>query len=177
MANTTSITKLASHIPGFDHVADGGLPLGRTTLVCGSAGSAKTILAAQFLAEGIRHTGESGVFVTFEESAEDVRVNMSGFGWDIAAWEAQGLWAFVDASPEPSHETVIVGDYDLGALLARIEYAVSRVGAHRLSMDSLGAIFTQFTDSATVRREMFRIATALKRLGLTALLTAERTAE
>ncbi len=177
MANITSITKLPSHIPGFDHVADGGLPLGRTTLVCGSAGSAKTILAAQFLAEGIRHGGESGVFVTFEESAEDVRVNMSGFGWDIAAWEAQGLWAFVDASPDPAYETVIVGDYDLGALLARIEHAVSQVGAHRLSMDSLGAIFTQFTDSATVRREMFRIATALKRLGLTALLTAERTAE
>lgn len=177
MTETQSITKLPSHIPGFDHVADGGLPMGRTTLVCGSAGSAKTILAAQFLAEGIRCAGEPGVFVTFEESAEDVRLNMSGFGWNIAAWEAEGLWAFVDASPEPAHEAVIVGDYDLGALLARIEHAVSRVGAHRLSMDSLGAIFTQFTDSATVRREMFRIATALKRLGLTALLTAERTAE
>ena len=60
MANITPIAKLPIHIPGFDHVADGGLPLGRTTLVCGTAGSAKTILAAQFLAEGIRHAGESG---------------------------------------------------------------------------------------------------------------------
>jgi circadian clock protein KaiC len=177
MTNIKSITKLPSHIPGFDHVADGGLPSGRTTLVCGTAGSAKTVLAAQFLAEGIRHAGEAGVFVTFEESPEDVRLNMRGFGWDIAAWEAEGRWAFVDASPEPANEPVIVGDYDLGALLARIEHAVSRVGARRLSMDSLGAIFTQFTEGTTVRREMFRIAIALKRLGLTALLTAERTAE
>jgi circadian clock protein KaiC len=177
IADNRTITKLPTHIPGFDHVADGGLPMGRTTLVCGTAGSAKTILAAQFLAEGIRHGGQSGVFVTFEESANDVRLNMLGFGWDVAAWEAQGLWAFVDASPIPDSESVVTGDYDLGALLARIEHAVKRVGARRLSMDSLGAIFTQFTDSATVRREMFRIAIALKRLGLTALLTAERTAE
>jgi circadian clock protein KaiC len=177
MNSPNVIQKLPTHISGFDHIADGGLPLGRTTLISGTAGSSKTVFAAQFLAEGIRAAGESGVFVTFEESAADLRRNMLSFGWDIAAWEKAGQWAFVDASPDPAHEAVVVGDYDLGALLARIESAVAKVGAKRLSMDSLGAIFTQFTDSGTVRRELFRIAVALKRLGVTAVLTAERTQE
>lgn len=177
MNPTSSITKLPTWIPGFDHVAVGGLPLGRTTLVSGTAGSAKTVFAAQFLAEGIQHANESGVFVTFEESADDIRHNMRNFGWDIAGWESQRKWAFVDASPDPAHETIIVGDYDLGALLARIENAVTRVGAKRLAMDSLGAIFSQLTESAIVRREMFRISTVLKKLLVTSVLTAERTDE
>jgi len=177
MSDSSAIDKLVTHIPGFDHVADGGLPLGRTTLVSGTAGSAKTALATQFLAAGICRAGHSGVFVTFEETAEDIRRNMRSFGWDITAWEREGRWAFVDASPEPAHEALVVGDYDLGALLARIEGAVARVGATRLSMDSVGAIFTQFADGATVRRELFRISVALKKLGVTSLLTAERTAE
>lgn len=175
--NHHSIEKLETHIEGFDLIALGGLPKGRTTLVSGTAGSAKTVLAAQYLAEGIAEADEKGVFVTFEETPGDIRTNMLGFGWDIQRWEDEGLWAFVDASPQPEQETEIVGEYDLGALLARIEHAVVKVGAERLSMDSLGAIFTQFTDSATVRRELLRIATALKGLSVTSLMTSERTAE
>ena len=177
MNDSINIYKLATGIPGFDHMASGGLPLGRTTLVSGTAGSAKTVLAAQFLAEGLTKANESGVFVTFEESATDLRRNMINFGWDIAQWEKEGRWAFVDASPEPGQDVIFSGSYDLGALLARIENAVKQTGAKRLSMDSLGAVFTQFIDSATVRRELFRISTALKKLGVTSLLTAERTEE
>jgi circadian clock protein KaiC len=169
--------KLPTLIPGFDHIAYGGLPRGRTTLVSGSAGSSKTVLAAQFLAAGIRECNEAGVFVTFEEPADDIRRNMRSFGWDIPGWERAGKWAFVDASPVPEHEPLVTGDYDLGALLARIEDAVRRTQATRLSMDSLGAIFTQFADRSTVRRELFRIASALKRMGVTAVMTAERTHE
>ncbi len=177
MNDPMNIYKLATGIPGFDHIAVGGIPLGRTTLVSGTAGSAKTVLAAQFLAEGLTKADESGVFVTFEESATDLRRNMINFGWDIAQWEKEGRWAFVDASPEPGQDVTFSGSYDLGGLLARIENAVKKTGAKRLSMDSLGAVFTQFTDSATVRRELFRISTALKKLGVTSLLTAERTEE
>lgn len=131
----------------------------------GTAGSAKTVLAAQFLAAGIINAGQTGVFVTFEETNADIRRNMLSFGWDIAAWEREGKWAFVDASPELDQESLVSGDFDLGALLARIEYAVQRVKATRVSLDSLGAIFTQFSESATVRRELLRVASALKRMG------------
>ncbi|MFC1543215.1 circadian clock protein KaiC [Candidatus Neomarinimicrobiota bacterium] len=174
---SVAIKKLETGIPGFDLISNGGLPEGRTTLVSGTSGCAKTVMACQFLAEGITRAGENGVFVTFEESPQDIRRNMLGFNWDIQSWETGGQWAFVDASPEPEQEMVLTGDFDLGALLARMEHAVKKVGAKRVSMDSLGAIFTQFSDSAIVRRELFRIASALKKMGVTAIMTAERSQE
>jgi len=171
------IEKLPTHIPGFELISLGGLPCGRTTLISGTAGSAKTVFASQFLAEGIRQGNEGGVFVTFEEGTNDIRRNMLGFGWDIQQWEKEGKWAFVDASPQPGTEPIVIGEYDLGALLARIENAVRRVDARRVSLDSLGAIFTQFTDNNTLRRELFRVVSALKAMGVTAVITAERTEE
>jgi circadian clock protein KaiC len=177
MKKQLSIEKLKTGLPGFEVIANGGLPKGRTTLIAGTAGSAKTVFAAQFLAEGITQAGENGVFITFEEAPTDIRMNMRGFGWDIQRWEAAGKWAFVDASPQPGEETLVTGPYDLGALLARTEFAVQRVGARRVSMDSLGAIFTRFADSATVCSELFRIASALREKDVTAIITAERTEE
>jgi circadian clock protein KaiC len=171
------LAKAPTGIGGFDTLAYGGLPTGRTTLVAGSSGSGKTVFAAQFLARGIQEHGEPGVLVTFEEPPADIRANMVSFGWEIAAWEEQGLWAFVDASPDPEIEQVEAGEYDLGGLLARIKAAVERVGARRLAIDSLGAIFSQFQDAAIVRNELFRMAHSARNLGVTAVMTAERTEE
>ena len=171
------IEKLPTGITGFDQISYGGLPRGRATLVSGTAGSAKTVFVTQFLAEGIRQRGEHGVFVTFEETPDDIRSNMISLGWDIPQWEAAGQWAFVDVSPEPDMDSIFTGNYDLGALVARIEHATRKVGAKRLAMDSIGSIFTQFTDAAIVRREMLRVALGLKKLGVTSLITAERVTE
>jgi len=171
------VQKLSTGITSFDVVAKGGLPKNRTTLISGTAGSGKTVFAVQFLAAGITDLDEHGVFVTFEESADDIRQNMRSFGWDLAQWEREGRLAFVDASPDPMVETVVSGSFDLGALLARVEYAVKKVGAKRVSVDSLGAMFSQFSDQSIVRRELFRIASALKSMNVTALMTAERTEE
>jgi circadian clock protein KaiC len=175
MSGTDGVRKLPTGIETFDMIAEGGLPRNRTTLVSGTAGSGKTVFAMQFLAAGIRDAGENGVFVTFEESPSDIRQNMRSFGWDLATWEEEGRLAMVDASPEPGEEVIETGDFDLGALLARVEGAIRRVGAKRVSVDSLGAIFSQFSDQSIVRRELFRIASALKNMGVTAVLTAERT--
>src|SRR5687767_15786086 len=135
----SSVEKLPTGILTFDVIARGGLPKGRTTLVSGTAGSGKTVFAMQFLAAGIRDAGEAGVFVTFEESAADIRANMESCGWDLAGWERDGRLVFVDASPDPGVEIIESGSYDLGALLARVEYAVRKVGAKRVSVDSVGA--------------------------------------
>ena len=175
--NIETIEKLETGIPGFDLITLGGLPKGRTTLVTGTAGSAKTVVAVQFLAEEIKSDGGSGVFVTFEESPEDIRNNMTGLGWDIRAWEEEGRWAFVDASLNPDREEVVSGPFDFSALVARMEHAIKRVGARRVAMDSLGAVFTQYEDRSIVRRELFRLASTLKQIGVTAVLTAERTEE
>jgi circadian clock protein KaiC len=171
--NHPAVEKLRTGISSLDIIAKGGLPKNRTTLISGTAGSGKTVFAVHFLAAGIE-LGEPGVFVTFEESAADVRKNMQSFGWDLAQWEEEGKLAFVDASPDPQIDTVESGEFDLGALVARIQNAVSKVKATRVSVDSLGAVFSQFEDQAMVRGELFRIASALKGMGVTAVLTAER---
>jgi circadian clock protein KaiC len=171
------IEKLQTGIPGFELISQGGLPKGRTTLAAGTAGSAKTVMAAQFLAEGIKTAGDKGVFVTFEELPVDICNNMKSLGWDIKKWEDEGKWAFVDASREPEQEEIIAGNFDFQALLVRIEHAIKKIGARRVAMDSLGAIFAQYENNAIVRREMLRLSTALKKAGVTTLITAERTEE
>jgi circadian clock protein KaiC len=170
----TSVEKMATGISSFDVIAKGGLPRNRTTLISGTAGSGKTIFAVQFLAAGIE-AGSPGVFVTFEEAASDIRQNMLSFGWDLEKWEAEGKLAFVDASPDTSVDTIEAGTFDLGALLARVQHAVRKVKAERVAVDSLGAVFSQFSDQSIVRSELFRIASALKSMDVTAVLTAERT--
>ena len=167
------VEKLPTGIASFDMIAEGGLPRSRTTLLSGTAGSGKTVFAVQFLAAGIA-AGEPGVFVTFEEPPRDIRQNMRSFGWNLEQWEQDGSLALVDASPDPDVEVIESGSFDLGALLARVEAAVRRVGAKRVSIDSLGAMFSQFSDQSLVRRELFRIASALKQMGVTAVMTAER---
>src|SRR4051812_47630487 len=118
--NQAVLEKLPTGISSFDVIAKGGLPKNRTTLLSGTAGSGKTVFAMQFLTAGISEAAENGVFVTFEESAHDIRMNMRGFGWDIERLEREGKLAFVDASPDPLIETVESGAFDLGALLARV---------------------------------------------------------
>ncbi|MBK1726006.1 circadian clock protein KaiC [Halorhodospira neutriphila] len=171
-----AVEKLPTGIPGFDAVANGGLPAGRATLVAGTPGSAKTVLAGQFLATGIE-AGAAGVFVTCEESPADLRRNLSAFGWPIAAWEASGRWRFVDASPAIDVDALEAGSYDLGGLVARIRHAVEQSGAQRLAIDSLAALFSRFPDARQVRWDLYRIASQLKALGVTAVMTAERDAE
>jgi circadian clock protein KaiC len=174
--NLATVDKLETGIPGLDLISEGGFPRGRATLIAGTAGSAKTVFASHFLAAGVER-GEPGVFVTFEDPVEAIRMSMASFGWDIPAWEREGKWAFVDASPDPDAAVTVVGDFDLSALLARIENAVRRVGAVRVSLDSLNALYVQFKDHALLRAELFRITSTLKRMGVTLVFTGERTEE
>lgn len=176
VAGRNEIERIPTGISGFDQVALGGLPAGRSTLVTGTTGSGKTLFAVEFLARGIRGFDEAGVFVTFEETPTDIRRNASSLGFPIERWEAEGRWAFVAASADVE-EASTVGSYDFNALVARIEHAVRQIGARRVSLDSLGAIFTRFSDVGIVRHELFRIASSLEALGVTSVLTAERAVE
>jgi circadian clock protein KaiC len=151
------VEKIITGIPGFDILSEGGLPVGRVTLVVGTAGAGKTVFASQYLAEGIKR-GENGVFVTFEESPQRIRKNMRGFGWDIRQWEEEGKWVFVDASGQPGEKPLISGEYDFNSLVARIKYAINQVNAVRVSIDCLSAIFTYFSDKAHMRNDLFMIA-------------------
>jgi circadian clock protein KaiC len=172
-----SLKKLETGNASFDHISHGGLPAGRSTLVAGSSGSAKTLFAAQFLAYGIEKFNQPGIFVTFEEQVDDIRKNLKSFNWDIDTWEKEGKWIFLDASPK--EEIVIaVGDFDLSAFRVRLERAVTKYQAQRVAIDSIGSIFTQFHEEMrTIRRELVQVAMTLSRLGATSIITAERTEE
>ncbi|UMZ74474.1 circadian clock protein KaiC [Natranaerofaba carboxydovora] len=175
-SNKNSLPKVETGVPGFDLICLGGIPRGRTTLVSGTAGSAKTVFGAQFLVGGIE-IGEAGVFVTFEETPEDIKANLKSFNWDVEKWEEDNKWVFVDGSPSPEEELNFTGEFDLEALLARIKHAVKKVDAKRVTLDSLGSIFYHFEDASLVRHEIYKIAYTLKKMGVTAVLTAERSAE
>ena len=177
MTDLGPIARLATGINGFDQIALGGLPAGRTTLVSGTTGSGKTLFALEFLARGILQFGEPGIFVTFEEKPDDIRRNCASLGFGIADWEREGLWAFVDASADDDADQPVVGSYDFSALVARIEHAARRIGAKRLSVDSLGTIFSRFADRAIVGIEVRRIATSLDGMGVTSVITGERSRE
>lgn len=167
---------LPTGIPGFDLIASGGVPLDRMLLISGTAGAGKTIFATQFLVEGIRQMAEPCVFVTLEETPDDLRASMRSLGWDPAPMEANGQLLFIDGSPQVDEETLI-GDYDLGGLLARIEAAIRRVGAKRLALDAVTALFARFPDRARVRAELFRINRAIRAMGVTSVITSERAAD
>jgi len=168
--------RLVTGISGFDQIALGGLPSGRTTLVTGSTGSGKTLFAVEFLARGILRAGEPGVFVTFEETPDDLRRNWASLGFPVRQWEREGKWAFVDASAG-FQEAPVIGSYDFGALAARIGHAARQVSAARISVDSLDAVFTRFAGAALVRHELARIAGTLEDAGVTSVITAERAGE
>jgi circadian clock protein KaiC len=171
------LAKVKTGINGFDDISFGGLPKGRSTLISGTSGSGKTIFATQFLYEGINQFNEPGVFVTFEEKTLDLKHNVRSFGWDLADLEKQDQWRFIDASIAFENETKVIGEYDLEGLMIRMLDAVKEIKAKRIVLDSIGSLFHYFEDPSTIRRELFKILSTLKKKNLVVLLTSERLEE
>ncbi len=169
--------KVPTGISGFDKIAHGGLPKGRATLVSGTAGSGKTIMAVQYLQAGLEQFDESGVLVTFEEEPEDMVANVAAFGWDMNQHIRNKRLIIIDGTPNSDEVVFESGQFDLSALMARIETAVKRINAKRVSLDAVSALFPQFTDFHIIRRELHRIVHGLRHMGVTTIVTMERTEE
>jgi circadian clock protein KaiC len=170
------VQKIRTVIEGFDDISHGGLPAGRTTLVSGTSGTGKTLLAVQFLHNGILHFDEPGIFITFEETAADIIKNAVSFGWDLQKLIDDGKLFILDASPDPEGQEV-VGNFDFSALIERIQYAVQKYKARRVSVDSVTALFQQYDSASVVRREILRLTSRLKQIGVTTVITTERLEE
>jgi circadian clock protein KaiC len=170
------VQKIRTMIEGFDDISHGGLPIGRTTLVSGTSGTGKTLFAVQFLYDGIKYFDEAGVFVTFEEAPNDIIKNAASFGWDLQKLINEGKLFILDASPDPEGQE-IVGNFDLSALIERIQYAIRKYKAKRVSIDSITAVFQQYDAVSVVRREIFRLVARLKLIGVTTIMTTERVEE
>ncbi len=167
------VQKIRTMIEGFDDISHGGLPVARTTVVSGTSGTGKTLIAVQFLYNGIVNFNESGIFVTFEESPGDIIKNAYSFGWDLQKLVDEGKLFILDASPDPEGQDV-VGNFDLSAIIERIQYAVRKYKAKRVSIDSVTALFQQYDAASIVRREIFRLVARLKQVGVTTIMTTER---
>lgn len=172
----TGVEKIRTMIEGFDDISHGGLPVGRTTLFSGTSGTGKTLFSLQFLYNGITYFDEPGVFVTFEESPSDIIKNAGIFGWDLPRLISEGKLFILDASPDPEGQDV-VGNFDLSALIERLQYAIIKFKAKRVSIDSVTAVFQQYEAGGVVRREIFRLVARLKQLSVTTIITTERTEE
>ena len=174
--NPLGVQKIHTMIEGFDDISHGGLPAGRTTILSGTSGTGKTMLAVQFVYNGIQYFDEPGIFVTFEESPADIIKNAHSFGWDLQKSIDDGKLFILDASPDPEGQEV-VGSFDLSALIERIQYAFFKYKAKRVSIDSVTAIFQQYDAASVVRREIFRLVARLKQMGATTIMTTERVEE
>lgn len=168
------MSRIPSGIKGLDELLRGGLPASRPMIVCGSAGSGKTVLCSQFLYRGAVDHGEAGVFVSFEEAPEIMRDNLRGFGWDVEDLERRGLWTFVDGTLQAGEEEqVLGGNFSLEGLRARVRHAIEKTGAKRVAVDSLATLFMRFPHAGVIRRELTRFADMLREAPATGLLTAE----
>jgi circadian clock protein KaiC len=172
-----SLPKSMTGITGFDTFSRGGIPKGRTTLVSGTTGSGKTIFGCAFVYNGIAEFNESGVFVTFEETPEEIMRNMEGFGWNLAEQIKNNKLAFVDISKKENIENVEAGAYNMDALIARIKYAIKKINAKRVTIDSISTIFEKFQSKSAVREGLHQLAADLKKMGITTVLTSERQEE
>ena len=167
------LQKERTGIPGFDEITGGGLPAGRSSLVCGSAGAGKTLFAMEFLVRGATLYNEPGVFMSFEETTEELATNVTSLGFDLNELVAEKKmildYVFIERS-----EIEETGEYDLEGLFLRLGHAIDSIGAKRVVLDTLEALFSALPNEAIIRAELRRLFRWLKEKGVTALITCER---
>lgn len=168
-----NLKKERTGIPGFDEITRGGLPAGRPTLVCGSAGAGKTLFAMEFLVRGATFFDEPGVFISFEETDEELATNVASLGFDLKQLIADKKlvldYVFIERS-----EIEETGEYDLEGLFLRLSHAIDSIGAKRIVLDTLEALFSALPNEAIIRAELRRLFRWLKEKGVTAVITCER---
>jgi circadian clock protein KaiC len=172
-ATSERLRKVPTGIAGFDEITDGGLPAGRPTLVCGSAGCGKSLFASEFLIRGAMQYNEPGVLMTFEETAADIRKNVASLGFDVDRLVRQKK-LIVDHVHVERAEIEENGEYDLDGLFVRLAYAIDSIGAKRVVLDTIETLFSGLTNQGILRAELRRLFGWLKERGMTTVITGER---
>ena len=168
-----SLEKCPTGIDGFDQITNGGLPRGRPSLVCGSAGCGKSLFGIEFLVHGATQFDEPGVMMTFEETAEDLTKNVASLGFDLDDLVARKkiVLDFVRVERSEIDEN---GEYDLEGLFIRLNHAIDTIGAKRVMLDTIEALFAGLDNQAILRAEIRRLFAWLKEKGMTTVITGER---
>ena len=165
--------KTPTGVEGLNEITGGGFPKGRPTLICGSTGCGKTVLAIQFLIKGITEYNEPGVFMTFEESANDLTQNVKSLGFDLDKLVAQKKLKIDHVRVERS-EIQETGEYDLEGLFIRLNYAIDSIGAKRVVLDTIESLFSGLQNTTILRSEIRRLFQWLRDKGVTTIITGER---
>ena len=171
--DSSPLNKVATGIAGFDDITLGGLPAGRPSLICGAAGCGKTLFGVTFLVRGAVDHDEPGVFMSFEERPRDLVDNVASLGYDLQGLIDQKK-IVIDHVHIDRSEIEETGEYDLEGLFVRLGYAIDTIGAKRVVLDTIEALFASFTDTAILRAELRRLFYWLKERGVTAVITGER---
>ncbi len=169
----SGVEKCPTGISGLDEVTEGGLPRGRPTLICGGAGSGKTLLAMEFIVRGVTEFSEPGVFMAFEETAEELAKNVASLGFDVNGLIARKRMAIDYVHIERS-EIEETGEYDLEGLFVRLNMMIEQIGAKRVVLDSIEALFGGLPNEAILRAELRRLFRWLKQKGVTVIITGEQ---
>lgn len=171
--NLAGIQKSPTGIAGFDEITLGGLPCGRTSLICGGPGCGKTMFALEFLVNGARQFGEPGVFVAFEETEKELEQNAASLKFDLESLSRRGMLAIDHVHLDPN-QIAETGEYDLEGLFIRLRHAIESVSAKRVVLDTIETLFSSFSNSALLRSEIRRLFQFLKSFNVTAIVTGER---
>ena len=165
--------KTLTGIQGFDEITDGGLPAGRPTLVCGGAGCGKTLFGMEFLVRGATQFNEPGVFMSFEETNDELTKNVASLGFDLEDLTKNKKIILEHVRVERS-EIEETGEYDLEGLFIRLNYAIDSIGAKRVVLDTIESLFAGLPNQLILRAELRRLFHWLKEKGVTAIITGER---
>jgi len=168
-----NLLKSPTGIQGFDEITGGGLPTGRPTLVCGGAGCGKTLFGIEFLVRGITQFNEPGVFMSFEETNEELIKNVASLGFDLEDLVKHKKIALDHVHIERS-EIEETGEYDLEGLFVRLGYAIDSIGAKRVVLDTIESLFAGLPNQLILRAELRRLFRWLKNKGVTSIITGER---
>ncbi|MEN0054817.1 MAG: circadian clock protein KaiC [Mucilaginibacter sp.] len=171
--NIKVLPKTLTGISGLDEITEGGLPKGRPTLVCGEAGCGKTLMSLEFIVRGATTFNEPGVFMAFEEKAEELAMNVASLGFDLQKLQEQNKVRLDHVHIDRS-EIEETGEYDLEGLFIRLGYAIDSIGAKRVVLDTLENLFSGLSNQTILRAELRRLFSFLKEKGVTAIITGER---
>lgn len=167
------LQKSPTGIQGLDEITTGGLPQGRSTLLCGGPGCGKSTLAVEFLVRGAIQFAEPGVLISFEETADELTTNFASLGFDLAEL-SRSKKLYLDCIHIDPADFAEAGEYDLEGLFVRLAHAINSIGAKRVVLDTIEALFSGFSNQFILRSELRRLFRWLKDKGVTAVITAER---
>jgi circadian clock protein KaiC len=173
VSSKKSLPKTLTGIAGLDEITGGGLPTGRPTLICGAAGSGKTLFSLEFIVKGALEFNEPGVFMAFEEKADELAINVASLGFDLDALQRDKLIKLDYVHIERS-EIEETGEYDLDGLFIRLAYAIDSIGAKRVVLDTIENLFSGLSNQSVLRAELRRLFQWLKDKGVTAIITGEK---